>query len=202
MDGLDRKKKAADAARRNRAVASGCVMGVAAMAGLAYASVPLYQLFCQVTGYGGTTQVAERASETVTGRDITIRFDANVSRTLGWAFKPAQKALKLKVGENALAFYEARNLTGHKIAGTATFNVTPQAAGQYFNKTECFCFTEQVLKPGERTDMPVAFFVDPALLKDKNLKNLKTITLSYTFYPLPKTAQARAGRANTTTAAR
>lgn len=177
--------------QRHKRVAGACLFCVAAMVGLAYASVPLYTLFCQVTGYGGTTKIAENKSETVIDRKMTIRFDANVSRDLTWRFRPVQKQVTVKIGENSLAFYEAVNPTKHQLAGTATFNVTPQAAGAYFNKTDCFCFTEQVLNPGQRADMPVAFFVDPAIADDPNLKSVDTITLSYTFFPLPKSAELR-----------
>lgn len=182
--------------RRNTIVAASCVAGVVGMIGLAYASVPLYRIFCQVTGYGGTTQVAESASTKVLERTITVRFDANTSRGLAWKFKPVQKQITLKIGENGLAFFEATNLTARKIAGTATFNVTPQAVGSYFNKTACFCFTEQVLKPGERVDMPVAFFIDPAIVDDPNLKTVDTITLSYTFFPLRKSASLKKAQPN------
>jgi len=185
---VETKDKQSRVNRRHGIVASSCVAFTFAMVGLAYAAVPLYQIFCQVTGYGGTTQVALAASTKVLERTMTVRFDANTSRDLPWKFKPAQKQVTLKIGENGLAFFEASNLTGKKLRGTATFNVTPQSAGSYFVKTDCFCFTEQVLKPGERTDMPVAFFIDPAIVDDPNLKSVDTITLSYTFFPLRKSA--------------
>ena len=155
---------------------------VAGMGGLAYASVPLYEIFCRVTGYGGTTQVAAVESNQVVERTIKIRFDANVNRALGWAFDPVMKSMDLRVGENALAFYQAENQGDDVIVGTATFNVTPDKAGLYFNKVDCFCFTEQVLKPGQRVDMPVSFFIDPAIVEDPNLDEVTTITLSYTFF--------------------
>ena len=154
------------------------------MVGLSYAAVPLYQLFCQVTGYGGTTQRAEQAPDTVLDRKLIVRFDANVSRDLGWSFKPVQRSLELKIGESALAHYEAKNVSTAKVTGTATFNVTPVAAGQYFNKLECFCFTEQTLEPGARADMPVTFFVDPEIVNDPEARNIQEITLSYTFFPV------------------
>ncbi|MBL6597629.1 MAG: cytochrome c oxidase assembly protein [Alphaproteobacteria bacterium] len=155
---------------------------VAGMGGLAYASVPLYEIFCRVTGYGGTTQVAAAESNQVVERTLKIRFDSNVNPALGWAFDPVLRSMDLKVGENALAFYQAENETDDVIVGTATFNVTPDKAGLYFNKVECFCFTEQVLKPGQRVDMPVSFFIDPSIVEDPNLDDVTTITLSYTFF--------------------
>jgi cytochrome c oxidase assembly protein subunit 11 len=155
---------------------------VAGMGGLAYASVPLYEIFCRVTGYGGTTQVAAAESNQVVERTLKIRFDSNVNPALGWAFDPVLKSMDLKVGENALAFYQAENETDDVIVGTATFNVTPDKAGLFFNKVECFCFTEQVLKPGQRVDMPVSFFIDPSIVEDPNLDDVTTITLSYTFF--------------------
>ena len=155
---------------------------VAGMGGLAYASVPLYEIFCRVTGYGGTTQVAAVESNEVVDRTLTIRFDSNVNSALGWAFDPVLKSMDLKVGENALAFYQAENESDEAIVGTATFDVTPDKAGLYFNKVECFCFTEQVLKPGQRVDMPVSFFIDPTIVEDPNLDDVTTITLSYTFF--------------------
>lgn len=155
---------------------------VVGMVGLAYASVPLYDLFCRVTGYGGTTQQAEIAPDVILDRDITIEFDANTSREMPWDFKPVKHKITMKVGETGLAFYEAYNPTNRAIKGTATFNVTPQKVGQYFTKIDCFCFTEQVLQPGERVDMPVTFFVDPEIDDDPNAKEVTVITLSYTFF--------------------
>ncbi|WP_334128134.1 cytochrome c oxidase assembly protein [Sneathiella sp.] len=155
---------------------------VFAMVGAAYAAVPLYDLFCRVTGYGGTTQEASAAPDTVIDRKIIIEFDANTARDMPWKFKPAQHRMELQVGQSALAFYEAYNPSDKTIAGTATFNVTPVKVGQYFSKIECFCFTEQVLKPGERVEMPVTFFVDPAIDEDPNAREVKVITLSYTFF--------------------
>lgn len=155
---------------------------VAGMGGLAYASVPLYEIFCRVTGYGGTTQVAAIESNQVIDRVMKIRFDSNVNPALDWAFDPVLKSMELKVGENALAFYQAENQSDETIVGTATFNVTPDKAGLFFNKVDCFCFTEQVLKPGQKVDMPVTFFIDPSIVEDPNLDDVTTITLSYTFF--------------------
>ncbi len=169
--------------RKNRILAISCGVLVAGMIGMAYAAVPLYALFCQVTGYGGTTQRAEAPSGEITSRVMGVRFDANVNNDLNWDFKPVQRKLSLKVGEHRLAFYKATNLSDETVVGTAVFNVTPVSAGAYFNKIECFCFTEQALKPGESIEMPVSFYIDPDIEKDEDLETLKTITLSYTFFP-------------------
>lgn len=163
-----------------------CVGVVCGMVALSFASVPLYQLFCAVTGYGGTTQVAAEKSSVITDRDMRIRFDATTNQSLPWSFQPVQREVHLKVGENALVFYRAENQSTETVTGVATFNVTPQKVGQYFNKIDCFCFTEQTLKPGESVDMPVTFFVDPAINEDPNMDEVKTITLSYTFFAAPQ----------------
>jgi cytochrome c oxidase assembly protein subunit 11 len=166
------------------AVFAGAV--AASMLGLAYASVPLYRMFCQVTGFGGTTQRAETAPQSATDRSISIRFDANTSGGLDWKFHAVQTSMTVKVGEQAMAHYRAANLSGKPMTGSAIFNVTPVSAGVYFNKIQCFCFTEQTLQPGETVDMPVVFFVDPDMLDDPDAADIKEITLSYTFYPLDK----------------
>jgi cytochrome c oxidase assembly protein subunit 11 len=150
---------------------------------LSYASVPLYKLFCQVTGYGGTTQQAAGPSSQILERTIKIRFDANTKPTLNWDFEPSQRSMKISVGQNALAFYKAKNDSEDPVVGTATFNVTPEKAGVYFNKVECFCFTEQLLGSKEEIEMPVSFFIDPDIVNDPNLDDVTTITLSYTFFP-------------------
>ncbi len=168
--------------RRIRLTALVAASVVVGMVGAAYAAVPLYQMFCQVTGFGGTTQVAEDVPAAVGERVITVRFNADTARAMPWKFQPQQRAVTLKVGEQALALYEAVNPTERRIVGTSTFNVTPLKAGPYFNKIECFCFTEQALAPGQSVDMPVSFFVDPEISKDPNLDDVKTITLSYTFF--------------------
>lgn len=175
----DRKKE-----RSNRLVAGMCVAFFAGMIGVAYAAVPLYAMFCQLTGYGGTTQRVEQYSDRVLDRKITVRFDANVSSGLPWDFKPVQRDMTMKIGETAQAHYTATNLFDTPTAGRATFNVTPQIAGSYFNKVECFCFTDTTLKPGETLDMPVVFYVDPDIADEPELKNITTITLSYTFFPI------------------
>ena len=179
---------------RNRRVALIALGFALAMLGLGYASVPLYRLFCQVTGFGGTTQraSAEQAAavKAVAGKTIVVRFDSNVASGLPWEFGPNQVTSTIPIGERALATYHARNLSARAITGTAVFNVTPEQAGKYFNKIECFCFTEQTLKPGEAVDMPVQYYVDPKILDDPGTKDVEEITLSYTFnearYPSPK----------------
>lgn len=154
---------------------------VAGMIGLSFASVPLYRWFCQVTGFGGTTQVAETLPERPGERIMTIRFNSDVHPKLPWAFQPEERAVQIRVGESGLVFYNARNLAEGPTTGVSTFNVTPQKAGIYFNKVQCFCFEEQILQPGEEMAMGVSFFVDPAIEEDPNLDDVRTITLSYTF---------------------
>ena len=166
----------------NRKIAVACVVLVGCMVGMAYASVPLYRLFCQVTGYAGTTQRAEAPADRVLDRQISVRFDSNVNNGLAWEFKPVQREVELKVGQEMLAFYRAKNVASEPVTGTAMFNVTPVGAGAYFNKIECFCFTEQVLQPGETVQMPVTFFVDPEIVNDPDAQYVEAITLSYTFY--------------------
>lgn len=181
--------------RRRNATVAMAVGGVfVAMVGVAFAAVPLYQLFCQVTGYGGTTQRADIESDRVLDRKITIRFDANVNRGLAWDFKPAQRSVTLNMGETTQVAYVAENTGNRDTVGTSVFNVTPFEAGAYFNKIDCFCFTEQPLKPGESIDMPVVFFIDPAMDEDENLKHVKEITLSYTFYLADKPEDSVAAR--------
>ena len=181
---------------RHRRVAFWCAATVAGMVGLSYASVPLYQMFCQVTGYGGTTQKAKAPSQTVLENGMTIRFDANVSPDLGWKFTPLQRTVDVKIGENTLIFYRAENISDRTITGTATFNVTPEISGSYFNKIACFCFLEQRLEPGESIEMPVSFFVDPAIVDEASgAGNLTQITLSYTFYPVNEAKTAVSAQA-------
>lgn len=166
----------------NSAIFAGCAIFVAGMVGAAYASVPLYRLFCQVTGYNGTTQRVEQYSDKILDKTIQVTFDANISPGLNWEFKPA-KAVAPKIGETVQIEYTATNRSPEATTGTAVFNVTPMEAGAYFNKVECFCFTEQTLQPGQSVSMPVVFFVDPEIATAEETKNIKTITLSYTFYP-------------------
>lgn len=149
-----------------------------------FAVPPAYRLFCQITGWGGTTQRAEAAPAHVLERKITVRFDANIAPGLPWHFKPEQLHQTIQVGQSSLAFYQSENLSGKPVSGQATFNVSPAKAGIYFRKIDCFCFTEQTLQPGEKVSMPVAYFIDPAIDKDHNLDEVETITLSYTFFRL------------------
>lgn len=178
---------------RNLRVAVLCAVFAAGMVGLAYASVPLYRLFCQVTGFGGTPQRAAEPSRTQTDRVVTVRFDANVGPGLSWDVVPLVARMDLRLGENGLAFYRVTNRSDRRVVGTASFNVTPDQAGSFFNKVECFCFTEQWLEPGESADLPVSFFVDPAIEKDVDGSRIRNITLSYTFYPVENPKPRAAG---------
>lgn len=169
--------------RRNAIVAFSCGAFFVGMIGMSYAAVPLYQMFCQITGYGGTTQRVTQYSDKILDRTIHIRFDANSSGALGWEFAPEQREIEIRIGETAQVAYMAKNLLSTPTAGRATFNVSPALAGAYFNKVECFCFTDTTLKPGEKLDMPVVFYIDPEIVNVPELANTKTITLSYTFFP-------------------
>lgn len=170
------------AANRNGLTVLASLAAVAAMVGLVAASVPLYRLFCDVTGYGGATRQAAAAPGAVADRSVTVRFDANVVKGVPWRFRPAQPEVTVRLGEETLVAYVAENLSDAPVVGTATFNVTPAKAGQYFVKVECFCFTEQRLEPGQRVEMPVSFYVDPAIAADPHAADIDTITLSYTFF--------------------
>jgi cytochrome c oxidase assembly protein subunit 11 len=183
------------ARRSNRGVVILCLCFVGGMLGMAYAAVPLYALFCQVTGYGGTTQRVEQYSDRVIDRPVTVRFDANVSGGLPWEFRPEQRSVTMKMGETVQIAYTARNIFDRPAQGRATFNVTPEMAGAYFNKVECFCFTDTTLKAGEQLEMPVVFFVDPAIDDVPELKGMTTITLSYTFFPIEAKEPAAAAAA-------
>lgn len=168
--------------RRDSVLALSLAGLVAAMVGLSFAAVPLYRMFCQATGYGGTPQRVEQASDTVLERTIRVRFDANVAQGLTWKFEPLDRVIEVKIGETALAFFKATNTGTEPVSGTAGFNVSPEIAGIHFKKIECFCFKEQMLAAGASIEMPVSFFVDPALVEDDDAKNISEITLSYTFY--------------------
>lgn len=157
---------------------------VVLMGGLAWASVPFYNWFCRVTGFGGVPGQVETASDVILDQTIKIRFDGSINAGLAWEFKPVVREMELRIGETGLAFYEAYNPTSKPIAGQASYNVTPYTAGVFFEKIDCFCFTEQVLAPGERVQMPVSFYVDPEIVKDRDGKFVHTITLSYTFYQI------------------
>lgn len=168
---------------RSNARTVGLLVGVVVLMGaLSWAAVPFYSWFCKVTGFGGTTNVAESASDRLLDEKIRVRFDSNVDPGMGWTFRPLQREMDLRIGENAIAFYEAVNNTDQPITGTASYNVAPDAAGYFFNKIECFCFTEQTLQPGERVEMPVSFYVDADLVTDRDAGRIRDITLSYTFH--------------------
>jgi cytochrome c oxidase assembly protein subunit 11 len=173
--------------RRNARVGALAFAGALFMLGLGYAAVPLYQLFCQVTGFGGTTMTATesdaaRAAAAATGQKISIRFDASTASDVPWTFRPSQATDTITIGERDIATYVARNEGSKPVTGMATFNVEPEQAGKYFNKIQCFCFTEQTLAPGQEVTMPVLYYVDPAMLEDPNMKGVEQITLSYTFH--------------------
>jgi len=168
------------------------------MVGLAYASVPLYRMFCEATGYDGTPRIATKPSDTVVDRTIRVRFDANTAQGLPWTFEAVQPTVDAKLGENMLVFYRATNTSDRPVTGMATFNVLPEQSAQFFAKVQCFCFNEQLLEPGQSIDMPVSFYIDPAILKDKDARGTTHITLSYTFYPVapkPGVAAKRNGAA-------
>lgn len=185
----------------NRRTLLSLLMIVVGMTCLAWASIPLYRLFCQVTGFGGTTQRAETAPGMVGDRLVTVRFDATVA-DVPWQFEPVQRAVQVRVGETTLIYYRAHNNGHETVAGNATFNVTPDKAGVYFDKIQCFCFSEQSLKPGETVEMPVSFFIDPAMAKDRNLDDVNTITLSYTFFRAKNQAADRVATGPAQTAER
>jgi cytochrome c oxidase assembly protein subunit 11 len=172
------------AEKRNVMVAAACGVFVAVMVGAAYASVPFYNWFCRVTGFAGTTQVATAPPSEVLARKITVRFDANVTGGLPWQFAPEQTSIEVRLGEVVTVNYRVVNESARETTGNASYNVTPLTTGLYFQKINCFCFTEQSLKPGERRDMAVVFYIDPSLIKDADADTLDTITLSYTFYPV------------------
>ncbi|WP_095091934.1 cytochrome c oxidase assembly protein [Mesorhizobium sophorae] len=170
----------------NRVVAFVCLAFFGGMIGMAYAAVPLYKMFCQATGYGGTTRRAtQQYANRVLDRDIVVRFDANIAG-VPWDFQPVDRSMTMKIGETVQAHYQATNKFDRPVTGRATFNVQPELAGPYFNKVECFCFTDTTLKPGETLDMPVVFYVDPDIVNVPELKDVKTITLSYTMFPVEK----------------
>jgi len=176
---------------------------VVTMGALAWASVPFYDWFCRVTGFGGVTGVASSGSDTILDRTITIRFDGSLERDMPWKFKPMVREMELRIGETGLAFYEAYNPTDRPVAGSAAYNVTPFEAGGFFTKIDCFCFEEQILQPGQRVEMPVTFYVDPEIVTDRDAKYTHTITLGYTFYeidlPEAQAALAQDAEPDTTT---
>jgi cytochrome c oxidase assembly protein subunit 11 len=165
--------------RRTALIAAAVVLG---MTGMAFAAVPLYDAFCKVTGYGGTTQEAQAAPTQILDQRIEVRFDANTSPDLPVEFAPKQNSETLRIGETGLAFYRVRNTSNEPVVARATYNVTPHVAGQYFAKLECFCFTDRVIAPGAEADLPVVFFVDPEIVSDPDTAEIETLTLSYTFF--------------------
>ena len=170
--------------RFNLTVAGTCAAVVVGMVGLSFAAVPLYRMFCQVTGYGGTTQRSAQGASKVLDQTVKVRFDANTSN-IPWSFKPEQLQVEIKIGETKQIQYVAQNLSDHTTRGRASFNVTPEFAGAYFYKIQCFCFNDTTLKPGEKLEMPVVFYIDPAIVEAEEARGLKTITLSYTMFQVP-----------------
>lgn len=179
----DGDAKAEAQARQRRRMAFALGGAALFMTGMAFAAVPLYGLICRATGMGGTPQRAEKGADRVLDQTVTVRFDANISPKLSWRFTPAVREVTLRIGETKLAFYKVTSVATGDTTGTATFNVTPEIAGRYFDKIECFCFKEQSLRPGESAELPVSFYIDPAILDDPDARNVREITLSYTFFP-------------------
>jgi cytochrome c oxidase assembly protein subunit 11 len=183
-------------AKRNRRVAGGAFAVVFGMVGLSFAAVPLYDLFCRVTGFGGTPMIGQQAPATPGEFVVTVRFNANTQPNLPWRFEPAQPAVQLRVGEEAVGFYTARNISDRPATGISTYNVTPEVIGKYFHKTACFCFEEQTLTPGQQVDMPLAFWVDPRIAQDPNTRGIHTITVNYTFHRSLQDAERSGHMAN------
>ena len=175
---------------RNARTAWKLVLVVGGMLGMAYAAVPLYEAFCKATGFGGTPLVAQEGERPIVARTVQVRFDSNIDSNLPWRFEPLQREVKVQLGEEKLVHFRATNVSQRPIVGTATYNVTPERSAAWFNKVQCFCFTEQLLQPGQSVDMPVVFFVDAEMAKDRRYDDIRTITLSYTFYEA-KTERAK-----------
>jgi cytochrome c oxidase assembly protein subunit 11 len=172
--------------RRHRALAAWCFVVVVGMVGAAYAAVPLYRMFCEATGFDGTPRRATARSERTVEKVVTVRFDGNVAPGLPWRFGPVQNTMTVKLGENVTAYYRATNTSDHSIKATAAYNIVPEIAGAYFNKIQCFCFTEQVLEPGQTAELAVDFFIDPKMVDDRDGRTVTNVTVSYTFYPVPE----------------
>jgi cytochrome c oxidase assembly protein subunit 11 len=185
MDAMRREKNGEELQRRHRAVALWAATVAVAMVAASFAAVPLYGFLCRVTNFDGTPRRATQPSSIIVDKTVTIRFDANVAPGFPWRFEPERTIMDVRLGENALAFYRATNLSDHAVKGTATYNVFPEQAAAFFDKIQCFCFTEQELGPGESAVFPVSFFIDPQIVNDKDARGTSHITLSYTFYPVP-----------------
>jgi cytochrome c oxidase assembly protein subunit 11 len=183
-------------ARRNRRTGLAAAGVVAGMVGLSFAAVPLYDLFCRVTGFNGTPMIGQAAPGATGEGTITVRFNANTQPNLPWRFEPAQPSVELRLGEEAMGFYHARNLSAGPATGVSTYNVTPEVVGKYFHKVACFCFEEQTLSPGQEVDMPLAFWVDPRIATDPNTRGIRTITVSYTFFRSLNDAERAGALAN------
>jgi cytochrome c oxidase assembly protein subunit 11 len=182
MSKAETPRKPAPGARSHRAIALSCAVLVAAMVGAAYAAVPLYNIFCRATGFDGTTQVATKAPDHAIARKVRVSFDANVAPGLTWTFKPEVTEVEIPLGETRMVDFVAHNYGDTPMTGIASYNVTPETTGAYFDKIQCFCFSKQTLQPGQTVEMPVVFFVDPAITEDKTLDWVTAITLSYTFF--------------------
>jgi cytochrome c oxidase assembly protein subunit 11 len=184
-------------ARRNKRVGLAAAGFVTFMVGVSFAAVPLYTMFCQLTGYGGTPMLGTAAPGATDGaRSVTIRFNANTNPGLPWHFAPQQGSMQLRLGEEGMAFYEARNLSSQTVSGVSTYNVTPEIVGRYFHKTACFCFEQQVLDPHQQVDMPLAFWVDPKIAEDPQTRDIRTITINYTFFRTLHDAERAGALAN------
>lgn len=189
MQDTDHHQSETDLAQRHRRVAWRASAIALVMLGMAFAAVPLYSMFCRVTGFSGTTQRATAPSHVTLDERLIVRFDGNVAPGLAWKFEPVKRSMIVRIGENRIAHFHATNISNKTLTGQAAFNVAPDAVGAYFNKLACFCFTEQTLKPGQSVDMPVQFYVDPAFVKDRATRDVSQITLSYTFFPVEKSGQ-------------